>query len=218
MSEKIIRAVEQDRLKKVLPVYQEAIRDLTEKPTLNTFTYFIKSIPYLLFLAAITLASLSLYQTITSSNDYGNNFFLVDITDPYTINPIVPTLQNYQINKSKAYQEFVFRAGPGAQYWNVGGEKINNPAPTNTYPKQYFNIHLPLIAKKDQIVVITNASISEISRGTDGNPTSNPGTTPYPVIVHFPNNQTLQIPKKSSKTFIYHKTGWYNVGQMDQNV
>ena len=217
MSEKIIRAVERDRLQQALPIYKELLNDIEKRPVLSWSTYLTRSLSFILFFAAIIVGILSVYVASTSSKNYGINFNLVDITDPYGPSPAIPTLKDYKPDKVKAYQNWIFRAGPGAQYNGVGGSTSGTIGPTD----QQFKFVLPDDTVMDQIITITNASISEVTDDkTTHLPTNGPGAFPFPVHVIGPSID-LQIPKKTSRTFIYHDNGthkgWFLVGQMDEN-
>jgi len=214
MSDKIIELVKEDRIKKTLPLYNEILTDLDKKPSIDWKSWLFRSISFLTMFVALVLASISVYFSSTSSKHYGTNYVLVDVQNPYILNPQLPTITPYSPDASKALQDWVFRAGPGAQYNGIGGNSSGTPGSGD----KQFEFDLPSSAPLDQIISVTNASISEIVQGSNNEPTNGPGVHPFSIKVKFPSGNILQIPKKSSKTFVFHMNGWYNVGQMDENV
>lgn len=226
MSDLILKEVEKNRLNKLLPIYEEVLNDLESKPKTSYITLIFRSISFFLIFISIIFSCYAVYYAVNSSKKFGDQNVFVDIDFPYSnenCQPVIvpPTLSEYSIDPNISFQNFIFRAGPGAQYYNIGG----NPTPnTNTsppcggpYTPQYFYLNFPFLSKQDQIIKVTNASMRESLRDNTTFLPSQYLSEPAPVILKVQDeNFTRLYSVESNKTVtLIYRNGWYLVGTVD---
>lgn len=219
--------LKKQRTEKLLNVYNEISTDLeTTKPTLNiTRTSILRIISFIILFISISFACLALFYAVKASKNFGTNFVLIDITDPYPTNcnsnlPTIPVLSPYTTDKLKSFQHWVFRAGPGAQYYGIGGTPNANANPQcpGLYNPQRFQIYLHSDGKEGQIIKVTNASVKEVVMDNNTKLPSTYLTTPSSINIFGVDPDPsifYQLAQNKTIWFIYENNGWYLLKTID---